>query len=140
MKALSLKMAKYLIAGAQAAAIEQEVALVISIFDQHGNLKAFERMDNTSFGSIRVSQLKAKTAASFPVSTRDLAERSAAMDANPYASVPDMLLLGGGLPVFTPAKLHIGAIGISGATPEIDTHCAQLGITHLYSQMGWSAA
>lgn len=140
MEALSLTMAKYLIDGAQAAANEQGIALVISVYDQHGNLKAFERMDNTSFGSIRVSQLKAKTAASFPVSTRDLAERSAAMDANPYASVPDMLLLGGGLPVFTPTKLHIGAIGISGATPEIDMHCAQLGITHLYLQMGWPVA
>lgn len=137
MQEMTLTMAKYLIAGAQAAAIKQGVNLVISVYDQHGNLKAFERMDNTSFGSIRVSQLKAQTAASFPVSSHDLAVRSASMEANPYSAVPEMLLLGGGLPVFAPNKVHIGAIGISGATPEIDTICGEAGITHLCTQMNW---
>jgi len=33
-------------------------------------------------------------------------------------SIPDMLLLGGGLPIITQDKQHIGSIGISGATPE----------------------
>jgi uncharacterized protein GlcG (DUF336 family) len=50
------------------------------------------------------------------------------MPANPYSAIPDILLLGGGLPIFTKDKFHIGSIGISGATPELDELCAQAGI------------
>lgn len=91
---LSLAMAKVLIQGAQAEAKRQGYTIVTSIFDQHGNMKAFERMDCTSFGSIAVSQLKAKTAASFPISTHELATRSSAMPSNPYSSIPEIVLLG----------------------------------------------
>lgn len=136
--ALSLDMARALIIGSQNEAKLAGIGIVISVYDNHGNLKAFERMDNTSYGSIRVSQLKAKTSASFPVSTSDLAARSQGLGANPYSSIPDMLLLGGGLPVFTPEKVHIGSIGISGATPEIDIRCAQKGIDFMNDKMGWS--
>ena len=136
-QSMSLPMAKALIKGAQAEAKKLGYNIVTSVYDNHGNIKAFERMDETSFGSIQVSQLKAKTAANFPVSTSDLAIRSAAMDANPYSSIPDMLLLGGGLPIFTPEKVHIGSIGISGATPEVDTACAEKGIEQLYDELGW---
>lgn len=50
---------------------------------------------------------------------------------NPYSAIPDILTLGGGLPIFNKDKKHIGAIGISGATPELDELCAQAGIDAL---------
>ena len=134
---MSLVMAKLLIKGSQFEASKQGFNIVTSIYDNHGNLKAFERMDNTSYGSIQVSQLKAKTSASFPISTHDLALRSDSMKANPYSSIPDTLLLSGGLPVFTPEKVHIGSIGVSGATPEVDAACAQQGIDHMFSELKW---
>ena len=128
MNKLSLEIAKKIADAGEQKAIEKEIKLVISIFDNHGNLKYFRRMDGTSYGSIRVSQLKAKTSASWPITSKDLSERSAKMPANPYSAIPDILLLGGGLPIFTRDKIHIGAIGISGATPELDEICAQAGI------------
>ena len=134
---MSLDMAKLLIWGSQLEAIDQGFHIVTSIYDNHGNLKAFERMDKTSFGSIQVAQLKGKTSASFPLSTHDLASRSHSMNANPYASIPDTLLLGGGLPVFTPENVHIGSIGISGATPGIDEACAERGIREMYQELKW---
>lgn len=137
MPTMSLVMAKLLIKGSQFEARKQGINIVTSVYDNHGNLKAFERMDDTSYGSIQVSQLKAKTSASFPVSTQDLATRSDSMKANPYSSIPGTLLLGGGVPVFTPEKVHIGSIGVSGATPEIDTACAQRGIDELFAELKW---
>jgi glc operon protein GlcG len=127
-KMLSLDVAKGIAMAVEKKAIENNIHIVISIYDNHGNLKYFQRMDNTSYGSIRISQLKAKTAASMPISTNALAERSAKMSANPYSAIPDILLLGGGLPIITKDSQHIGAIGISGATPELDEVCAQAGL------------
>lgn len=124
-KVLSSSLARKMIEVAEQKAVDEGITIVISIYDGGGNLKCFHRMDNTSYGSIRISQLKAKTAASLPVSSRTLADRSHHMPANPYSAIPDILLLGGGLPIITRDKQHIGGIGISGATPELDELFAQ---------------
>lgn len=127
-KTLTLDIAKKIANAIEKKAIETNINIVISILDNHGNLKYFQRMDNTSYGSIRISQLKAKTSSSMPLSSQALADRSSKMPANPYSSIPDILLLGGGLPIITKDGQHIGSIGISGATPELDEMCAQAGI------------
>jgi len=127
-KILTLDIAKKIATAVENKAIENKINIVISIYDNNGNLKYFQRMDNTSYGSIRISQLKAKTSASMPLSSKALAERSAKMPANPYSAIPDILLLGGGLPIITQDGQHIGAIGVSGATPELDEICAQAGL------------
>jgi glc operon protein GlcG len=127
-KYLSLNIAKMIADAAEKKAVEKGLNIVISIYDNHGNLKYFRRMDDTSYGSIRVSKLKAKTSASFPVTSKTLSDRSAKMPANPYSAIPDILLLGGGMPILTMDGSHIGAIGISGATPDMDELCAQAGI------------
>ncbi len=132
---LTIAMAKKIANAIEAKASATNLALVISIYDNHGNLKYFERMENTSYGSIRLSQLKAQTAASLPLSSRALADRSAALPANPYSAIPDILLLSGGLPIITKTGQHIGAIGISGATPEIDELCATAGLAAIAEEL-----
>jgi glc operon protein GlcG len=47
------------------------------------------------------------------------------LPANPYASLPGFLLLEGGLPIMDAKGAHIGGIGISGATPELDAQFTQ---------------
>lgn len=128
---LTSQMVHKMVDAAENAAQEKGFSIVVSIVDNHGNLKHFHRMDNTSSGSIQVSQLKASTAAQFPVSTKTLAERSAGLPGNPYGSIPGFLLLEGGLPIMSKSGLHIGGIGISGATPELDAEFAQAGIDAL---------
>jgi uncharacterized protein GlcG (DUF336 family) len=125
---ITIDMAEKMADAAEAAARSKNFSIVISIFDQHGNLKYFRRMDNTSVGSIQVSQLKASTAAQFPVSTKVLAERNVKLPGQPYSSIPGFLLLEGGLPVMTKDGVHVGGIGISGATPELDAVFAQAGL------------
>lgn len=125
---LTLERSKSIADAAEKKANEKGLKIVISIYDQHGNMKYFRRMDDTSYGSIRVACLKAKTSASFPISSKNLGERSASMPTNPYNHISEVVLLGGGLPIFDDHKNHIGAIGVSGATSELDEICAQAGI------------
>lgn len=124
-KALSLEMAKKMAEASEMKALEKGLKIAIAIMDSHGNLKYYRRMDGNNFISVRMSQLKAMTSASIPVSTKALAERNKAMDNSPYSSVPGIVLLEGGLPVITKDGQHIGSIGISGANPELDGLCAQ---------------
>lgn len=124
-KALSLEMAKEMADAAEKVAIEKNLKIVIAIMDNHGNLKYYRRMDGNNFVSVRMAQLKAHTAASIPISTKALAERNQMLPNGPYLSVPGIVLLEGGLPILTKDGQHIGAIGISGATPELDGLCAE---------------
>jgi glc operon protein GlcG len=127
-QALTLEDAKSIADGAEEKAIEMGIKIAIAIMDEHGNLKLYRRMDGNNLISIRMSQLKAMTCSSIPVSTKALAERNAGLENKSYLAVPGIVLLEGGLPIFTKDGQHIGSIGISGATPEKDGVCAQAGI------------
>ena len=136
-KMLTLEMAKKIAAAAEEEARKNKINIVISILDAGGNLKYFQRMEGTSYGSVRISQLKANTSASLPVSSRALAERSAKFLCNPYGEIPDTLLLPGGLPIITEDGQHIGAIGISGATSDQDEVCAQAGLNAVKKELAF---
>lgn len=125
---LSLEMAKKMADAAEQKAKDQQLQIAIAIMDNHGNLKYFRRMDGNCFISVRMAPLKALTAASIPISTKDLATRNATIPNGPYLGVPGIVLLEGGLPIITKNGQHIGAIGISGANPELDGICAQAGL------------
>lgn len=137
MSILTLSIAKKMGAAAEAKALELNLKIVISILDAGGHLKYFMRMDGTSYGSVRISQLKADTSASLPLSTLSLGERSAKLPANPYGggAIPRVLLLGGGLPIISKTGEHLGGIGISGATPELDELCAQAALDSVKSDL-----
>ncbi|KTD40116.1 GlcG/HbpS family heme-binding protein [Legionella parisiensis] len=124
-KTLSLQMSEIMATRAEEVAIEHQLKIAVAIMDNHGNLKLFRRMDGNGFISIRMAQLKAMTSASMPISTKDLAERNKSFDNSPYSSVPGIVLLEGGLPIISKDGQHLGSIGISGATPELDGLCAK---------------
>lgn len=134
-KTLSLKIAEKMAQAAQEKAEEKGIKIAIAIMDAHGNLKYFRRMDGSSFITVRMSQLKANTSASLPVSTKVLAERNEKIANGPYLAVPGIVLLEGGLPILTKDAQHIGSIGISGATPELDGLCAQAGLDAISDEL-----
>ena len=127
-KALSLNMAKKMADAAENMAITRSLKIVIAIMDNHGNLKYYRRMDNNCVVSVRMAPLKALTSSSMPISTKDLALKNEKLANLPYLGVPGIVLLEGGLPIITKDGEHIGSIGISGATPELDGICAQAAI------------
>lgn len=134
-KALSLDMAKQIADAAETKAIEKNIKIAIAIMDAHGNLKYYRRMDSNNFISVRMSQLKALTSASIPIPTKALAERNVTIENGPYLGVPGIVLLEGGLPIITKDGQHIGAIGVSGANPELDGICAQAGLEAIQNQL-----
>lgn len=138
---LTLEMAKRMADACEAAQKHAGWRPVnIAIFDDGGNLKLFRRQDDAFVGSVEVSQLKGRTSAVFPVSTRAVGERSFGKEGAPpqtpgIAFVPGVASFPGGLPVFTADGHHIGGIGVSGATSDEDEACGQAAIDAIADEL-----
>ncbi|MDB5437839.1 MAG: glcG protein [Caulobacteraceae bacterium] len=103
-----------------AAAREQAVSVSIAVVDEAGGLLQFCRMDGARAFTVELATQKARAAASIGVSTRVL---EALAKAGQLATVPAGL---GGVPVMHPGGCA-GAVGISGAKPEMDDLIAAKG-------------
>jgi len=124
---LSLEVAKAMADGCEAKSREMGWRPVnIAIFDAGADLKYFRRMDGAFLGSIQISQLKGQTSANFPRATRQFGELAYGGD-RPHGiqHVPGLAVFPGGLPIMTADGVHIGGVGVSGATSDQDEQCAQ---------------
>jgi glc operon protein GlcG len=117
---------------AVAAAVEESKkngwAMCVAVVAPSGDLVHFERMDNCQFGSIVISQHKAKAAAIFRRPTKAFEDRIAAGGAGLTALTLDGIIASeGGIPIVIGGKL-VGAIGCSGATSQQDGQACQAGV------------
>lgn len=133
MPALSLDVAKKMVAGCEAKAKEMGWKMNISVVDIGANQIAFERMDGAYLGSADIALHKAQTSARFPFPTRGIEQLAYGKDLKGgtvpgLALVPGIIAFAGGLPIMTDDKAHVGAIGVSGGTADQDETCAQAGI------------
>jgi glc operon protein GlcG len=122
---LSLSTAKKIAEGCEAKATKEGWKMNIAIVDDGGNLKFFERQDDSFLVSIRVAQLKAGTSASLPLPSRKLADIAKAVPG--IELVPGLVTFAGGLPIMKGGK-QVGGIGVSGASADQDEACAQAGL------------
>jgi len=122
---LTLATAKKIAEGCEAKAAKEGWKMNIAIVDDGGNLKFFERQDDSFLISIKVAQLKAGTSASLPLSTRKFGEISKAVPG--IELVPGTATFAGGLPIFAKGK-QVGGLGVSGASADQDEQCAQAGL------------
>ena len=107
----------------------------LSVLDRGGNVLMAMRPESVGPHNLMASQRKAYTALSTKTPTRLFAERARN---NPEAanlnSIAELLLLGGGVPLFAEGEL-VGALGVAGAGgAEQDEACAlkaagQVGLT-----------
>jgi glc operon protein GlcG len=103
--------------------------LAISVVDTHGELVYFYKMDNTQYGSVTISQNKARTAARLrrPTQIFNTAMQTpagayiATLDSPPPTASP------GGIPLVEGGKI-IGAVGCSGATGDQDAVACKAGV------------
>lgn len=128
-KTMNLALAKELAAAAEAEARKNNWNVVITIVDDSGSLVFLEKMDDTQYGSIDVSQKKARTAAKFRRSTRVFFDRLKSGDPAPL-SAPDVIAIPGGLALMHEGKF-IGGIGVSGVTQDQDEQIAQAAVAVL---------
>ncbi len=131
---LGLDAAKKIAAACEARATKEGWNMVITVVDDGGHLKHFSRMDNSFRKSIEVSQLKAETSSGFPRSSRQMAD-VAKQRAPGIEYVPGVVIFAGGLPLLTAKGEHIGAVGVSGGSPDQDEACAQAGLDAVKSEL-----
>lgn len=97
--------------------------MAVAIVEPTGELVAFARMDDTQYGSIRVAQRKAWTAARCREATSELEKRVLAGRTVSLAN-DDSLPIAGGIPIVADGKI-IGAIGVSGGAASEDDAVAR---------------
>ena len=125
---VSHEQARKAIAGAVADARKQNLPMAISVVDTAGQMVAFERMDNTQFGSIAVAQDKATSAALFRRSTKVFQDALAGGGAGlRILTLRGANAVEGGIPLIVDGKI-VGAIGVSGGSAEQDGVVAKAGL------------
>ncbi len=126
---LTLEAARKIGHAAEAEAAKRGLGVVVAVMDDSGTLLFLERQGDTQIASVDVAIAKARTAAIFRRPSRVFEEqvkngRVAAL------ALPGASALIGGLPIVYQGRV-IGAIGISGDSPQIDEDIAKAGLAAL---------
>ena len=110
--------AKSLLNVAEADAKRRGMKVSIAIVDGSGRLLAFIRMDDSQSGTDETAIKKARTAALYQSRGKVLAERVSQNQAF-LTTLPGITAVPGSAPVMS-GQYVIGAVGVSGATDDLD--------------------
>jgi glc operon protein GlcG len=124
-KVLSFAAAEKIATAAADAARARGVGVVIAVVDDGGHLILLHRLDDTQVASVNVGIGKARTAAIYRRPSREFEEQIRAGRIAALA-LADSTPLQGGVPIRLDGKV-IGAIGVSGDTPQVDEAIAIVG-------------
>jgi len=124
-KVLTLAAARKVIGAAEAEARARTLGVVIVVVDDAGNVIQLSRMDAAQVASVNVGIGKARTAAIYRRPSRVFEEqirngRVAAL------ALADATPLQGGVPIVIDGKV-VGAVGVSGDSPQADEEIAMAG-------------
>lgn len=124
-KVLTLEAADKIAAAAEAEAKKRNATVVIVVVDDGGYPLVLKRLDDTQVASVDVGIGKARTAAIFRRPSREFEEQ---IKNGRVASLvlPGATPLQGGVPLIANGKV-VGAIGVSGNTPQEDEDIALAG-------------
>ena len=124
-KILTLAAAEKIAAAAEIEAKKRNATVVIVVVDDGGYPLIIKRLDDTQVASVEVGIGKARTAAIFRRPSREFEEQ---IKNGRVASLvlPGATPLQGGLPLIADGKV-VGAIGVSGNTPQEDEDIAKAG-------------
>lgn len=127
---ITLQQAQTIIEAAQGKAREIGVPMNVAVVDAGSNLTAFARMDGAWLGSIDIAQGKAYTARAFDMSTKDL--QPLCQPGEPLFGIEAsnggrLIIFPGGIPLSDGDDV-VGAVGVSGGTPDQDHEVCQAGV------------
>ena len=122
---ISYAGASLLIETAVAKAREMGLAVSVFVLDDGASMKASVRMDGAPLSSIEAARRKAATAVGVGISSREVFEFISTSQELLYSvpNLPDVATLGGGHPLQAGGAV-VGAIGVSGASPDQDEEIA----------------
>jgi glc operon protein GlcG len=126
---IALAGAEAAIAAARSEATRRGVAVSVAVLDRGGHPVALARMDGIHIGTVAVATGKAKTAILYNRATSALAA-ALVSGGTGLLSLPDVIALPGGLPLLAGGAV-VGAIGVSGAAPDVDEAIATAGASAL---------
>ncbi|WP_398493168.1 heme-binding protein [Variovorax sp.] len=128
---IAIDHAHRVVARGRQAAQEAGVNAVFAVLDRGANLVTFSRMDDAWLASSELAMAKARASVMFRMP-------SEALNAPLQVGVPaphfdhihagGLLLMGGGLPLFDEGGVLIGALGVSGGTPDQDAALARAAV------------
>ena len=127
---LNLSSAEQLAAAARAACAARGKTITVALLDAGGQTVLLARGDGVGPHNSEAARRKAYTALSTKTATLQLARNARANpDTANLAHLPELLLLGGGVPLWQGEAL-LGAIGVAGGGgPEGDDACARAALT-----------
>ncbi|KAB1190521.1 heme-binding protein [Haloferax sp. MBLA0076] len=130
MTAVTLDVAKELIATAEQKAEEIDVPMCITVMDEGANLVAFHRMDDALLASVDIAQNKAYSAVSLKLDTDTVWELS--QPGESLYGIGDtndgrIVTFGGGIPLEENGRV-VGAVGVSGGSVEEDVTVASAAV------------
>ena len=128
-RVLTLEAAKTVAAAAEAEAVKRNATVVIAVVDDGGHVVLLERLNDTQVASVDVGIGKARTAAIFRRPSKVFEDqirdgRVAAL------ALPGATPLQGGIPLVIDGQV-VGAVGVSGNTPQEDEDIAKAGAAAL---------
>src|SRR5262244_438797 len=119
---IGLEAAKKVMAAAEAESVKNNWGMAIAILDSTGHVVMLHRLDNTQYGSIGVSEDKARSALYYRRPSKVFEDLVAQGGIGLRNASP----LEGGIPLIMDGKI-VGAIGVSGATSVQDGQVAKAG-------------
>lgn len=123
--ALTLEGAKRIAAAAESKARAEGARVVIAVVDDGGNLLLLQRLDDTQVASVNVGIDKARTAAIYRRPSKVFEDQVKNGRVSALA-LHGAVALQGGVPIIVNGKV-IGAVGVSGETPQQDEDIAMAG-------------
>ena len=122
---LTLDAAKKIAAASEAQARKRGATVVIAVVDDGGYLLVLVRLDDTQVASVDVGIAKARTAAIFRRPSKVFEDQVKNGRVSALA-LPGAVALQGGVPIIIDGKV-VGAIGVSGNSPQEDVDIAKVG-------------
>jgi uncharacterized protein GlcG (DUF336 family) len=128
---VSLEQAQRIVGAATSKAASDGLLMNVAVVDAGDNLTAFARMDGAWLGSIDIAIAKAHTARRFDITTQELGQM--AQPGEPLYGIHVLaeggnVIFAGGIPLEGPDGAIVGAVGVSGGTPDQDHEVCQAGV------------
>jgi glc operon protein GlcG len=123
---LDARAAQAIIAGCVAHSTAKKQSHAIAVVDSGGHLVAALRMDGNGSGIFDFALAKAEAAAAWGFSTAQMLE--SARGTPGFERAPHVVIVPGGVPVFSAGGTRLGAVGVSGEAPADDAACAEAGV------------
>jgi len=123
---LNLETAKLMAQACLDLAVEEKWKINVAIYESPGSLKYYAAMDGSYPTSELIANITGKTSAGLPFTTRALSEMAFNNNniSEGIATIPDIALIPGGVPILLNDGTHIGGIGVSGSSGKNDETCA----------------